>query len=91
MTTFLFTSLVLVLVDNLVLAVIKNKTGKPKLTKNGLRLLLTICTVAGVLTASAITGNPIDLDRVTDIFILILWTGTVSVGAHYSYKLIKYS
>ena len=84
----LITMLPLVLTANLTMSVVKFLAGASK-NKVWLRGLLAVFSVVGAISASALSGEPIDFNLLTDWGRLILESLVMFFASHYSYRVIK--
>lgn len=78
----------LVFTNNLVMSLIKYLAGESK-NKVWLRGMLGLLSVAGIISASALTGNEIDFNQLTDLGMLGLESVALFFASHYSYRVIK--
>lgn len=85
---FVSVGIQLVAANNWVMSFAKRFTELSK-TDTRLRLVLVLLSLVGVLAASALVGDPVDLNRVTDVVMMFLETAGVAVASHFSYKVIK--
>jgi type IV secretory pathway TrbL component len=80
----------LVLTSNITISGIK-WLWRRSLSTAGLRALLGLVSLVGVFAYAAFTGDPIDLDSVSQLATAALEAIGVAFGAHLSFKAIKYS
>lgn len=73
---------------NLIMSLVK-ALAQGSLGNTGLRILLIIISIVGILTVSAITGDPVNMDSISSLSQMLLEAIIVTVGAHFSYKAIK--
>ena len=73
---------------NIVMSLVKI-LAQESLKSTGLRIILIVFSILGVLAGSAVTGNPVDTDSVSNLATMLVEAITIAVGAHFSYKLIK--
>lgn len=78
----------LIFTNNLVMSLVKY-VAQESMDRTWLRTVLVISSLVGVLAVSAITGQDVNFNELTDLGRLFLETLGVSVGAHLSYKAIK--
>lgn len=56
--------------------------------KTMLRVLLVIFAFIGVISTSALTGDPVDFNRLSELAMLLLEVAGLSVASHFSYRVI---
>lgn len=78
----------LVVSNNLLMSLLKALSAKAQ-SKGFLRAILAVLSLAGVIAANALNGNPVDLDSVTYLLTIIIESFAVGLGSHLSYKAIK--
>lgn len=85
---FISVGIQLVAANNWVMSFAKQFSAVSK-TSTSLRFMLVVLSLVGVLSANALAGDAIDLNRVTDIVIMFFQTGGLAFASHWSYKTIK--
>lgn len=78
----------LVAANNWVMSFAKRFSALAK-TDTRLRLVLVALSLVGVLSANALVGDAVDLNRVTDVVMMFLEVAGLAVASHVSYKAIK--
>lgn len=78
----------MVFTNNLVMSFVKFLAGESK-NKFWLRGMLAALSVIGAVSASALAGDSIDFNQLTEWGKLILESATLFVASHYSYRVIK--
>lgn len=78
----------LVFTANLVMSVVKYLADR-SITRGGLRFILAVFAIVGVISTSAVTGQPIDFDSLSSLGRLAIEAAATGIFAHFSYKAIK--
>ncbi len=78
----------LVLSSNLIMSLVKY-LSVVKDSKVWLRGTLIVVSALGVVSAAALSGNPVDFNQLSDLGTALIETLVLAVGSHYSYKFIK--
>lgn len=78
----------LILTNNLVMSLVKSLSVSSQ-NIVWLRGLLLLFSGVGVVAASAVSGNPVDFNQLSDIAKAFLEILALAVGSHFSYKVIK--
>jgi hypothetical protein len=79
---------ILLFSNNLILSGVKYLSVE-KNSKTWLRGALIVASVIGIVSSSALSGNPIDFNQISDLGKLLVETIVVAVASHYSYRAIK--
>lgn len=78
----------LILTNNVALSAVKYLADGAA-GKYMLRTLLLAFSLVGIVATSALTGNGIDINQVTELVNLIVMTVVTGVASHFSYRVIK--
>lgn len=78
----------LVFTNNVLMSFIKLLAGKAA-GKVWLRGILLGLSVLGVISMSALTGNTVDFNQITDLTQALVEILLTAFGAHFTYRLIK--
>lgn len=79
----------MVFTTNLLMTIVKYLAGAAA-TTTWLRVALLVISIGGAFSISAITGNPIDVNQISDWGKLLVEALTIAITAHGSYKAISY-
>lgn len=78
----------LVFTNNILMSFVKMLAGKATSTF-WLRGVLLALSIAGVISMSALTGNAVDFNQITDLGKALVEIVLTAFGAHFTYRLIK--
>ena len=78
----------LVLTNNLIMSAVKLLAAK-SVGKAWLRCMLVALSFIGIIATATITGDPVDLNRINELGMLLVETLVLTIGSHLSYKAIK--
>lgn len=78
----------LIFTNNLIMSIVKWLSGAAT-SVVWLRAMLAVVSILGIIASSAITGDAVNFNQITDIAKMLVEALTIGVASHFSYRIIK--